>query len=37
MLKRNSEYEKKVALAAMGITHTRDHEKDKLTILNIAR
>ena len=37
MQKRNQEYEKKVALAAMGITRSRDLEKDKLTLININK
>ena len=37
MQKRNKEYEKKVALAAMGITRSRDLEKDKLTLININK
>ena len=31
------EQDKKVALAAMGITRSRDLEKDKLTIINVNR
>ena len=37
MQRKNADYEKKVALAAMGITRSRDVEKDKLTMLNINR
>ena len=37
MNNRNLEYEKKVSRAALGITHERDHEKEKLTSININK
>jgi len=37
MKKKNMEYERKVALAAMSITHSRDIEKTKLTNINLQR
>lgn len=37
MKKKNRENERKAALAAMGITHSRDLEKIKLTNINVDK
>ena len=37
MLKKKEEQEKKEALAAMHITHSRDIEKTKLTQINLVK